>query len=151
MLSSYWGQTGGGRTLSHCGGILPSVPLQQFHLPSITQLELSSLMSLKAWGEKQKVHQDIAYLLVLAEEEATWDRKYSLLTVWVNPCQARVCSIEEAVWELTAWVSSGPDWPYTLVQLNKDTCHVPLPKKGHLGILPQGEADMTTCRKISQL
>ena len=53
--------------------------------------------------------------------------------------------------ELTAWVSSGPNWPYTLVQLNKDTCHVPLPKEGHLGILPQGEADMTTYRKIRQL
>ena len=53
--------------------------------------------------------------------------------------------------ELTAWVSSGPDWPYALVQLNKDTCHVPLPKEGHLGILPQGGADMTACRRISQL
>ena len=45
--------------------------------------------------------------------------------------------MEEAVWELTTWVSSGPNWPYTLVQLNKDTCHVPLPKEGHLGILPK--------------
>ena len=46
---------------------------------------------------------------------------------------------------------SGPDWPYTLVWLNEDTCHAPLPKEGHLGILPQGGADMTTCRRISQL
>ena len=29
-------------------------PLQQFHLPSITQLELSSLMSLKAWGRNRR-------------------------------------------------------------------------------------------------
>ena len=48
---------------------------------------MSSLMSLKAWGE-QKVHQDIAYLLVLTEKEATQDRRYGLLTIWVNPCQA---------------------------------------------------------------
>ena len=108
-------------------------------------------MSLKAWGEKQKVHHDIAYLLVLAEEEATGDRRYSLSNIWVNPCQARVCSMEEAVRELTSWVSSGPDWPYTLVQLNEDTHHVSLPKEGHLGILPQGDADMTACRRISQL
>ena len=59
--------------------------------------------------------------------------------------------MEEAVRELTAWVSSGPDWPYTLVWLNEDTYHVPLSKEGHLGILPQGEADMTTYGKISQL
>ena len=68
--------------------------------------ELASLASLKAWGE----------------------RKYGLLTIWVNPCQARVHSMEEAVRNLTAWVSSGPDWPYALVWLHKDTCHTPLPK-----------------------
>ena len=59
--------------------------------------------------------------------------------------------MEEAVRELTVWVSSGPNWPYTLVQLHEDTCHVPLPKEGHLGILPQEGADMTACRRISQM
>ena len=126
-------------------------PLQQFHTSSITQLELSSLTCLKAWGDKQKVHNNITFLLVLTKEEATGGRKYGLSTIWVNPCQARVHSMEEAVRELTAWVSSEPDWPYALVQLNEDTCHVPLPKEGHLGILPQGGTDMTTCRRISQL
>ena len=53
--------------------------------------------------------------------------------------------------ELTAWVSSGPNWPYALVQLHKDTHYAPLPKEGHLGILPQGGAEMTACGRISQL
>ena len=97
-------------------------------------LELSSLTSLKAWGEKQKICHDIAFLLILAEEEATGDRRYCLSTIWVNSCQARVCSMEEVVRELTTWVSSGPNWPYALVQLNKDTHHALLPKEGHLGI-----------------
>ena len=79
------------------------------------------------------------------------DRRCGLLTIWVNPCQARVCSMEEVVRELTTWVSSGLNWPYTLVQLNEDTCHVPLPKEGPLGILPQRGADMTACRRTSQL
>ena len=59
--------------------------------------------------------------------------------------------MEEVVRELTAWVSSGPNWPYILVQLHEDTCHVPLPKEGHLGILPQRGAEMTACGRISQL
>ena len=46
-------------------------PLQQFHIPSLTPAELSSLTSLKALGEKQKICHDIAFLLVLAEKEAT--------------------------------------------------------------------------------
>ena len=35
----------------------------------------------------------ITFILILAEEEATGDRRYGLLTIWVNPCQARVCSM----------------------------------------------------------
>ena len=138
-LTSLWG----------CLDICPS--LQQFHISSVTQLELSSLTGLKAWGDKEKFWNDIAFLLVSAKEEATEDRKYGLSTIWVNPCQARVHSMKEAVRELTAWVSSGPNWPYTLGWLKKHICHVPLPKEGHLGILPQGGTNMTACRRISQL
>ena len=129
--------------------ICPS--LQQVHITSITQLELSSLTSLKAWGDKKKFCNDITCLLVSAEEEATGNRKYGLSTVWMNPCQARVPSMEEAVRELTTWVFSGPNWPYALVWLNEDTHHVPLPKEWHLGVLPEGGTDSTTCRRISQL
>ena len=80
--------------------ICPS--LQQFHVMSITQSELSSLTGLKAWGDKEKFHNDITFLLVSAKEEETGDRKYSLSNIWMNPCQARVPSIEEVVKELTA-------------------------------------------------
>ena len=59
--------------------------------------------------------------------------------------------MEEAVGKLTAWVSSGPNWPYTLVWLHEVTCHAPLPKEGHLDILPQRGAEATPCRWISQL
>ena len=93
------------------GSLTICPPLQQFQIPSITPAELSSPTSLKAWRKKQKIHHNITFLLILAEEEATWDKKYGLSTTWVNPCQARVCSMEEAVRELTTWVSSGPDWP----------------------------------------
>ena len=129
--------------------ICPS--LRWFHIPSLTPVELSSLNSLRAWGERQKAHHNIAFLLVLAEEEATGDRKYGLSTIWVNLCQARVHFMEEAVGNLTAWVSSGPNWPYTLVWLHKGTHHAPLPKEEHLGILPQKGVETTSCGQISQL
>ena len=81
----------------------------------------------------QKLHHDIAFLLVLAEEEVAGGRNYGLLTIWVNPSQARIPSIEEVVDKLTAWASSGPNRPYALVQLHEGTYHMPLPKEGHLG------------------
>ena len=115
-------------------GESPSTPTTTVHIPSLTPAELSSLTSLKAWGEKQRICHNITFLLVLAEEEATGDKKYGISTIWVNPCQA-----------------SGPNWPYALVQFHEDTHHVPLPKEGHLGILPQRGAETTPCGRISQL
>ena len=44
--------------------------LQQFHIMSLTQSVLSSLTSLKAWGDAEKFHNDIAFLLVSTKEEA---------------------------------------------------------------------------------
>ena len=76
---------------------------------------------------------NMAYLLVSAKDEAMSDRVYGLSTMWVDPSQARVSTGEEAVRQLTALVFSGPNWPYALVQLNKDTCHVPLPREGQPG------------------
>ena len=129
---------------------LPPTVMVSYTLP-YPSAELSSLTSLKAWEEKQRVHHNITFLLLLAEKEATGDRKYGLLTIWVTPGQARVHSMEEVIGNLTAWVSSGTDWPYALVWLHEDIHHVPLPKEGHLGILPQRGAEMTTCRRIRQL
>ena len=59
--------------------------------------------------------------------------------------------MEEVVGKLTAWASSGPNWPYALVWLHEGTHHVPLPKKGHLGILPQRGVEAIPCRQINQL
>ena len=37
------------------------------------------------------------------------------------------------------------------MQLNGDTHHVPLPREGHLCILPEGDTSSATCRRVSQL
>ena len=59
--------------------------------------------------------------------------------------------MEEALGTLSACISSGPNWPYVLVQLYKGSNHTPLPKDKHLGILPQGKAEESPCGWISQL
>ena len=118
--------------------------LHLFQLPCNSQAELSSLNGLKIWGEGQKP-------CLVQAKEATGDRNYGLSIIWVNPSQARVPSMEEAVRKLTVWASSGPYWPYTLVWLHKGIHHVPLPKEGYLDILPQRGAETTPCGHISQL
>ena len=125
--------------------------LHQFHVTSISQSDLSSLTSLKAWGDAKKFYSDIAFLLVSTKEWAAGDRVYGFSMIWVNPYQARVSTVEEAVKQLTALVSSGPNWPYALVWLNGDTHHAPLPREGHLSILPEGGTSSAACRRVSQL
>ena len=96
-------------------------------------------------------HSDVAFLLVLTKEGAVGDRVYGLSTIWVNPYQARVSTMEDAVKQLNALVSTGPDWPNTLVWLNGDAHHVPLPIEGHLSTLVEGGTSSATCRRVSQL
>ena len=100
----------GGKDFLLLWGCLDICPLlHQFHVTPITQSELFSLTSLKARGDVEKSHSDITFFLVSTEEEVTGDRMYGLSTVLVNPYQARVPTVKEAVRELTTLASSGPD------------------------------------------
>ena len=100
----WWGKT----YASLWGHLDICPPLYQLHLTSMTYPELSSLTSLRVWGDPEKSHSDMAYLWVSTKHEATSDRVYGLSTVWVDLFQARVPTVEEAVRQLTTLVSSGP-------------------------------------------
>ena len=140
-----------GKDMASLWGNLNICPcLYWLELPCHSQAELFSISSLKVWGNVQKPHCDIAYLLVQVEN-AMKDRHYGIALEWVHPNQVRAATMEEAVEKLTACASSRTDWPYALAQLCKDPCHTPLPKDKHLGILPQGKAKETPCGQISQL
>ena len=124
--------------------------LDYLGLPCHSPVKLISVSSFKVWGNIQEPCNDIAYLLVYTRN-TTEDRQYSISLVWVNPNQTKASTMEEVVEMLAACPSNGTDWPYTLAQLYKGSCHASLPKDKHLGILPQGKAEETSCGWISQL
>ena len=105
----------------------------------------------KGLGDAERFCSDVTFLLVLTEEGAVEDRVYSLSMVWVNPYQAQVSTMEEAVKQLTTQDFTGPHWPYTLVHLNGDACHMPLPREGYLSVLVEGGIISTTSGRVSQL
>ena len=100
--------------------------------------------------EGQEPCRSIAFLLAQVDD-AMGDRHYGLSIIWANPSQVRVTSMEEVVGKLTACTSNGTNWPYALVQLHEGTCHIPLFKEGHLGVLPQRKQEAAPCGQISQL
>ena len=112
--------------------------------------ELLSISSLKIWGDVQEPHNDIAYLLVCTGDTLE-AQNYGMSLVWISPNQVQVPTMEEAVGTLSAYISSGPNWPYALVQLYEGSSHTPLPKDKHLGILPQGKVEESPYGQISQL
>ena len=118
-------------------------------LPGHSPVELISVSSFKVWGYTWDTRHDTAYLLVHLGD-TTEERQYSVSLVWVKPNQTRTSTMEEAVEKLATCPSSGNDWSYALAQL-EGPGHVPLPKGKHLGILPQGKAEETSCGWISHL
>ena len=139
------------KNLSTIWGNIDVCPcLNHLELPSHSPAELISVSSFKVWGNIWDPCHDMAYLLVYLGN-TTEDRQYSVSLVWVNPNQTRASTMEEVVEKLATCPSSGTDWPSALVQLYKGSGHAPLPEGKHLGILPQGKAEETSCGWISQL
>ena len=132
-----------------CHDICPI--LEQFHIAQVTQPELSALTHSLAWGDPERFHSDVAFLLILPKEGIAGERVYGLAMVWVHSYQARVSTIDNAVRKLTLLASARPNWPYMFVQFNGDTHHVPLPKEGHLSAMGEGTPSNIPCRRICQL
>ena len=119
-------------------------------LPSHSHAKLISVSRFKVWGNTWDPQHVMAYLLDCLGN-TTEERQYGVSLVWVNSNQTRTSTEEEVVEKLAAYPSSGTNWPYTLAQLYEGSGHVPLPKGKHLGILPQGKVEETSCGWISQL
>ena len=115
-----------------------------------TSGELLSISHLKIWGDAQEPCNDMAYILVCTGDTLE-AQNYGMSLVWISPHQVWASTIEEAVGTLSAYIFSGPNWPYALAQLYEGSSHTPLPKGKHLGILPQGKAEESPYGQINQL
>ena len=139
-----------GNSMKALWGSLSICPMVTcIRLPLHTAEELDSIRHLKVWGNAQMPHPNRAYLLVWVDD--TPDAKtYGLALVWVNPLQARVAAMADALDTLATFAYEGPDWPYILIQLYEGTNHMPLLANKHLGVLAQEKTEGPS-GQISQL
>ena len=101
--------------------------LNYLELPCHSPGELFSIGTLKILGDIQEPCNDMAYRLVHTRDTLeAWD--YGASLVWIHPNQVWASTMKEVVSTLSAFISSGPDWPYAHVQLYKGSNHTPLPK-----------------------
>ena len=87
--------------------------LNYLEIPCHTSGELLSISHLKIWGDIQEPHNNMAYLLVHTGDTLGAE-SYGMALVWISPHQVQASTMEEAVGTLSAYISSGPDWPYVL-------------------------------------
>ena len=144
---AWWGEAF--QSIWGCHDICPL--LRSFHTASITQVELSSLTSLRVWDDPQKSKSKVAFLLILTGGCTEGDRVFGLSMMWVHLYQAKAPTMGDMVKWLTPLPFTGPDCPYAFVWLNGDACHVPLPKEGHLRIQVIGSTSNAACRRVSHL
>ena len=128
-------------------GICP--PIDHIGLPCHTVEELHSISHLKVWGDVQKPHHSMAYLLVRVDDTSE-ARTYAMAFVWISPPQARVSSMVEALEIVSSLTSKGSDWPYILIRLYEGANHMPLPKDKHICVKPQEKVGSPS-GQISQL
>ena len=95
---------------------------------------------LKVWGDAQKPHLGMAYLLVWVDNTLEAGN-YSMAKVWIDSHQARMVVMGEALETLSSLTPEGSNWPYVLIQLYEGANHSSLPKDRHVCVLPQGEAE----------
>ena len=93
-------------------GICP--PMDHMGLPCHTAEELHSISCLKVWGDVQKPHHGMAYLLVQIDDTSE-AKSYGMALVWISPLQDRVSSMVGALEILSSLTSERSDWPYILL------------------------------------
>ena len=131
------------------GSLGISPPIHQIGLPHHTAEELCSISHLKIWGDVQKPHHGMAYLLVQIDDTSKAGT-YGMAIVWISSLQARVSLMVEALEMLSSLTSEGSDWPYVLIQLYECSNHTPLLEDRHICILPQEKVESPS-GQISQL
>ena len=117
----------------------------------IIQLGLSAISWAEAWGNPKRPRFGMAYLLPVPAQEVEEERRFRLVAVWVHPCQAHLPTLEEAARKLALLISTREDWPYTFMQLCKDSQHVPLSSVSHINIMIDSEPSRNICGCLSQL
>ena len=115
-------------------------PIDHIGLPHHMAEELHSISHLKIWGDIQKLHHSMAYLLVRVDDTSKAGT-YGMAIVWISSLQTRVSLMVEALEMLSSLTSEGSNWPYVLIQLYEGANQMPLPEDRHICILPQEKTE----------
>ena len=72
----------------------------------ITRADLSAISHTEAWGDPKGPKSDMAYLLLVPDKAVEEEKRFGLVAVWTQPCQARLPSLDKVVRKLTLLINT---------------------------------------------
>ena len=122
-----------------------------FAVCTITQGQLSTLSQVVAWGDVEKPHQDMAFLLMAPSLAVGCKWVFILTARWMHPCQAHLPTLMDADWKLLLLADEGTNRPYAYIRMNDAMAHMSLSSIGHIGIMTGNLPSHNACSCLHQL
>ena len=133
-------------------GFLDFCPkVTQFQVHIITQGQLATLSQVGAWGDAEKPHQDMAFLLIVPSLAIGCKWVFRLTAMWMHPHQVYLPTLADVVLKLLLLADEGADWSYAYIRMNDAVAHTPLSSEGHIGIKASDLPSWNTCGFLHQL
>ena len=126
-------------TTSATWGALDFCPkVMHFWVCTITQGQLTALAQAGAWGDVEKPHQDVVFLLIVPSLAVGCEWVFRLTTVWMHPHQVCLPTLADVAQKLLLLADEGVDWPYAYIRMNDAMAHMPLSSEGYIGLMTSG-------------
>ena len=98
-----------------------------------------------AWGDVEKPHQDMAFLLIVSSLAIGYKWVFGLATMWMYPHQACLPMLADAVRKLLLLADEGADWPYAYIRMNNVMAHMLLSGIGYIGVMTGDLPSQNAC------
>ena len=125
--------------------------IMQFQVCTITQGQLTTLSQAGAWGDMEKPHQDMAFLLIVPSLAVRCEQVFRLTAMWMHPHQICLPTLVDVVQKLLLLADEGTDWPYAYIRMNNAVAHAPLSSEGHIGVMTGDLPSWNACGHLYQL
>ena len=132
----------------HMGSLDFCPKVTQFQVWTITQAQLTTPSQVGYWGDVEKPHQDMVFLLIVPSLAIGCKWVFGLTTVWMQPCLPTLVDVAH---KLLLLAGEGANWPYTYIRMNNAVAHALLSSKGHIGIMTGDIPSENACSHLHQL
>ena len=107
--------------------------------------ELTALSQVRAWGDMEKPHQDMVFILIAPSLAIRCEQVFGLTAIWIQPCQVCLPTLSDVAQKLMLLADKGTNWPYAYARMNDTMAHTLLSSKGHIGVMTGGLPSMNAC------